>query len=152
MIKLSTDRLIHIKLIKKDQNKVDARKLITDLIDGGWSIIYNNTISYLGVRDNGNYDWQEKQISLNDFFDIAKTKQDNDEVIGVIIRWEDSEIGGTLIIHPDLEVSFLISINTKKLKLANNEEVVDVNWYIEKLVILLKNKKYIIERFAYEEF
>ena len=48
-------------------------------------------------------------------------------------------------------MTFSICINRKKVKLDNSEEITDINWYIERLIILLKSKNYIIESFSYEE-
>lgn len=151
MVKVSFDTSINIKLARKGEEKIDSITLIKDLINGGWNIINNNIILYLPVGDDGDYDWQENEMTPCDFFDIVKTKEENSEVIGVEIRWEDSKIGGNLFIYPNLEITFSICINRKKVKLNNGEEITDINWYNERLIILLKSKNYIIESFSYEE-
>ena len=151
MVKVSLDTSINIKLARKGEEKIDSITLIKDLINGGWNIINNNSISYLPIGDDGDYDWQENEMTLYDFLKIVKTKEENSEVIGTVIRWEDSEIGGSLLIYPNLEMTFSICINRKKVKLDNSEEITDINWYNERLIILLKSKNYIIESFSYEE-
>lgn len=125
--------------------------MLKDLISGGWSIINNNSISYLSIGDDGDYDWQEDDMPLDDFFNIVRIKEKNSEVIGIMLRWKDSEIGGSFLIYSNLEITFSICINRKKVNLGNNEEITDINWYIERLIILLKSKNYIVESFSYEE-
>lgn len=148
---MSLDTSINIKL-KKGDEIIDAITLLKDLISGGWNIINNNSISYLPIGDDGDYDWQEEDMPIDDFFKIVRTKEENNEIIGVILRWEDSEIGGSFLIYSNLEITFSICINRKRIKLSSNEEITDINWYIERLVILLKSKNYIVESFSYEEF
>lgn len=148
---MSLDTSINIKLVRKGDKKIDSIILIKDLISGGWNIINHNSISYLPIGDNGDYDWQENDITLYDFLNIVRTKEENSEAIGVMAMWKDSEIGGSFLIYSNLEITFSICINRKKIKLGNNEEMTDINWYIERLIILLKSKNYIVESFSYEE-
>ncbi len=148
---MSLDTSINMKLARKGDKKIDVITLLKDLISGGWNIINNNSISYLPIGDDGDYDWQENDMILDDFFNIVRTKEENSEVIGVMLRWKESEIGGSFLIYSNLEITFSICINRKKIKLGNNEEMTDINWYIERLIILLKSKNYIVESFSYEE-
>ena len=148
---MSLDISINIKLARKGDKKIDTVTLLKNLISGGWNIVNNNSISYLPIGDEGDYDWQEDEMTIDDFFNIVRIKEENSEVIGVMIRWKDSEIGGSFLIYSNLEMTFSICINRKKIKLGNNEEITDINWYIERLIILLKSKNYIVESFSYEE-
>ena len=148
---MSLDISINIKLARKGDKKIDTVTLLKNLISGGWNIVNNNSISYLPIGDDGDYDWQEDEMTIDDFFNIVRIKEENSEVIGVMIRWKDSEIGGSFLIYSNLEMTFSICINRKKIKLGNNEEITDINWYIERLIILLKSKNYIVESFSYEE-
>lgn len=149
---MSVDMSINIKLKDNNSNKINVVTFLKDLISSGWNLINDNRIIYLPIGDDGDYDWSEDNMTIDNFFNIVKVKEENNEVIGIMIKWKESEIGGNLLIYSTSEIIFSICVNRKKIRLSNNDEMIDINWYVEKLILPLKRKNYMFESFSYEEY
>lgn len=70
-------------------------------------------------------------MDLNELIDIIAKKEAAGEIIGLLMLWDNTNIGVHLIIHSELELLFDISVNRKVLNL-DNEKITDVNWYYRK--------------------
>lgn len=147
---MSVEASIDIKL----NNYIEYRimGIIEALIKGGW-ILRNdqNEVSYLPIGDEDNFDWLEKTISQDELKRIIEEKENLNEVVGIKMYWKDTNIGITLLIYSHKEFSISLSINRKKINATDTRSVTDINWYIQTIVETLKEQKYQIERFTFEE-
>lgn len=68
------------------------------MIDSSWNIFKDNKIVYLPLGDDSDYDWTSEEIDFDDLTKIIENKASNNEVIGIELLWEKSEIGIYLLI------------------------------------------------------
>lgn len=113
----------------------------------GWEFDLDSKKEYLPVGDNEEYDWQIEKLSNSALWKILKEKEYNCETIGIVMTWKSSEIGGSFHFWSQNSFSMIININ-KKITL---EGETDVNWYINKIIPLLKRANLIIESFVFSE-
>ncbi|TCP69405.1 hypothetical protein [Baia soyae] len=105
--------------------------LFDGFISNGWQCYdEDRKVRFLPVGDDDNDDWRDEMMSLTQLREIIKQKMINREVIGVILKWEDTDIGGSLLIWPDGNCSFMANRNRKILI----GRVTDISWYLSKLV------------------
>jgi len=149
---MSLNSSIDIKLARRNNYKICATQLINTFINNGWKVIEGGKISYLPLGDDDDYDWQSEDITIEQLNDIIENKEKSGEIIGVIMKCGDTDIGGSFLIYSELELSFSMTINRKTTKCTNNHILTDVNWYVERIVCLLRDSDYIIESFSYEEY
>lgn len=151
-LSMSINASIDVRLSRNNNEKIYARKLISTLISDKWRLQDKDKISYLPLGDDDNYDWKSNEITINELMDIVDKKEDRGEKIGLIMLWDLTEIGVSLLIHSELELSFSCTINRKRLVNSDNRSITDINWYVEKIILLLKNNNYVIESFSFEEY
>ena len=148
---MSVSASINIQLGKMNINRVSAIQLIKTFIRNKWRLQWNNNISYLPVGDD-DFDWQSDKISIEELVNIVEEKESRGELIGILMLWDSTEFGVELLIHSELELSFNLSVNRKVITYAKNTHITDINWYLEKIVIPLKENNYIIEYFSFDEY
>ena len=119
---------------------VNPVEVIQILLENGWEAVRENRVNYLPVNDNDMFGWTNEEMKLDKMFDIIINKYKNNEIIGVSLFWNDSDIGFNLLISPS-ELTFLLDINTKYID--NGNDIVDFNWYSTKILPCLKEKFYI---------
>lgn len=119
-------------------NKSDIIKLLNDLVELGWNYNDDGKISYLPLNDT-NYDWE--RVPVDEYENVMsemRKKEGNNEVIGIALRWKDSDIGGVFNYFFDLrQLSVSLTINRKASKAANGILFTDFTWYLERLVPIL---------------
>jgi hypothetical protein len=147
---MSISASIDIKLAAKTNSIKSHRAVIEILNNSGWKILNNNKAVYLPLGDDGDYDWRSEELDYDALMNIIEKKANNDEVVGVELVWKDTEIGGQLLIFNSTELSFNITINRKYIYTDSLLNLVDVNWYIEKLITYLSDR-YAIEQFSYQQ-
>lgn len=144
---------ISIRLSDGNRSK-SAVNIIKVLIDSGWNLFHDGYISYLPIGDKDDFDWQAKKaMSFEKLTKIIEIKEKTEEVVGVIMTWQNTDIGGTLLFWPEDSLNTFamnITINRKKTKLADDYEITDFQWYLPKLLTPL-NKVFEVEYFACDE-
>lgn len=132
---------LDIKLAYNDN--INYKEIIQLLLDGGWTIEEQGTIVFLPLNDDDMFDWTSSNISIEEFFSIIDKKEKAEEIIGVELYWENTHIGGHLLLHSHFEFSFLMNINTKYTKAS--ESIPDYNWYAEKMIPCFNSRYHITE-------
>lgn len=148
-ISASLDIVLANKL--KSNSNTSAVSIIDCLVQHGWEIYDDGLIVYLPYGDDGDYNWKDDHISQNDFFQLVKMKELNKEVIGVEIRFKNTQSGGELLIFNNRELSFNISINQRFIDANSDLRILDVNWYVERIVRALSSS-YTIVDFSVNQF
>ena len=127
--------------------------IISCLIEDDWTIFdVDNTIDFLPVNDNDNYDWQKELMTKQAIFDIIKLKQARKETIGINLYHKKCSVGITVLFFPNNEMSVMCDINRKKICYSDSLFFTDFNWYIESIIMILKKKNYKIEYFECKEY
>ena len=147
---MSVEASIDIKL----NDYIDYRimDIIEALIKGGWTLKNDqNEVSYLPIGDEDNFDWLEKSITHDELRTIIEEKENSNELVGIKMYWKDTNIGITLLLVSYKEFSISLSINRKRINVEDARAVTDINWYVQTIIETLKQQKYQIERFTFEE-
>lgn len=117
------------------------------LINNGWNYSCNGKITYLPVGDHGDYDWQCHQMSVNQLREIMKEKLLHNEVIGITMTWENTEIGGDFLFWPDGNLSLIVNKNRKILI----NQFTDVSWYISRILPVFNTGNIQLVGYTFEE-
>ena len=123
---------IRIELYE-NQNNLDTVALLELLQTHGWNFNYYKEISYLPLGDQENFNWTFAPLDQQDrIMDIIKHKNLNQELIGITLMWQTTDIGVTALFYPSLKsISLCLSTNRKTLDQMN---VTDFSWYLERFV------------------
>ncbi|CBN87049.1 hypothetical protein NLA_8150 [Neisseria lactamica 020-06] len=87
-------------------------------------------------------------MSEKEILDFLRIKSNLDEVIGFPITWADTNIGGQVLFFPNFEFSFSITINIKNF----DKNIVDVNWYLIKLLPIFDKNGILYNSIRYQEY
>lgn len=126
--------------------------IINNLIEEGWGIKDEKSrVWYLPIGDDDDFDWEHNEISAEELSLIVKRKEKLKETVGVILYWEQTNIGVSVLCDSWMKFSINLSINRKKIDEDDIRSVTDVNWYVRNIINPLK-KEYQIEKFSFEEY
>ncbi|SFX74050.1 hypothetical protein SAMN04487866_12134 [Thermoactinomyces sp. DSM 45891] len=131
---MSVESSIDFQLVYRDSTKM---VLFQSLMSNGWK--YHDEfgkVFYLPVGDIDDYDWQREKMSLDQLQELVQRKIDQNEVIGITITWEDTDVGGDFLIWPDGNCSFMVNKNRKILI----DRITDISWYLSKLVPAINSR------------
>lgn len=152
---MSISASIDITLQSSTQKRKAAFDIIYILTQSGWSFINNNYTSYLPLNDNDEFDWTtEQNIDSEQLRKLFETKEQAHEIVGILMVWNNSEIGGSFLFWPK-EIScktFSVNFNAFRpmVKLNDNHEIIDFKWYLERLLPPLE-EAFGIEAFSFEQ-
>lgn len=149
---MSISASISIQLGKKGNEKIHAKELINTLVSDKWELQNDGKISYLPLGDDDDFDWQDDEITIKELLDIIDKKEKLGEIVGVSMLWDTTDIGVQLLIRSELELSFLLNVNRKTLISSDSKNLTDVNWYLERIILVLKKNNYTIESFTFDEY
>jgi hypothetical protein len=136
---------IYIKLDSANYNPLFLLKI---LLKAGWSLTDHGLKGYLPLGDNGNYDWTFDILSDEQLFIILKEKCLLNELLGVVLTWRDSNIGGEFLF--DINGVITISLSINHLRTFNG--ITDLNWYFEKIIPCIRSNNMKILSIKYEEY
>ena len=148
---MSAEYNLKIKIIKKGKDKIYAEDIIEALVNEGWSLFSEgNTIIYTDVLDGDDFNFVSKNIKKEDYYEIVSKKQKYGEPIACAMFYtEDRYIYRIdVIITSDFEVIISPDDLTKKMMNCENE-LLNMNWYICKIIPKLSNKNMIVESFSF---
>ena len=131
------------------------------LIRNEWNAISKDGYSFYKLSNEDDIsNWEVSKTSLPELLKILKQKELEKELIGVRILWQDTEIGGEVLLLQEEEMlkqgihtsmSFLLTSNRKFLIDKDGLKITDVNWYLTKLLPIFNQGDTIVEYFTYEE-
>lgn len=124
-------------------NRIPCREIIEILLQNKWNILKNKRITYLPFNDDDMFDWTASNISVNEFLKLVDEKENARELIGVELYWENTDIGGHLLLSSGTDFSFEWNINT--IYLDSELKIPDFNWYSENIIKSLKQCYHIID-------
>ena len=143
---------ITIQLPKQKNAYLSGLTVLKTLMNAGWTLNDQGKISYLPLGDKDDFDWHiQENLSFEELKGILTAKEKAKEAIGVIVTWQDTGIGGTVMFRLDNNLSFGLDINRKEILLQNNYAVTDFQWYLEKLLPPL-NDAFGVEYFSCDQY
>lgn len=148
---MSISASIDIKLAKLNNNIVSPMEIIRSLLHYGWTFNDNGQVMYLLIGDKDTFDWKIDTTNQESLLKLLTEKENRGEIVGVVITWSNTGIGGTLLFFEKSSITINLTINRKTIKAAEEIEITDVNWYLTKLVPALKHNNHIIESILFKE-
>lgn len=147
---MSVSAKIDIKLASHQSRKVSPTIIIDILFNSGWRFEDHGEVCYLPYGDNNNFEWKRDNITQGDLLLILKEKERLGELIGVVITWQYTRVGGNLLFFDDGTISMALNIN-RRLVYTNQLGITDINWYLTKLLqpLCVEGVKY--ESYSYVE-
>ena len=151
---MSISASIDITLKDLNNTRCLAVEVIQILMNCEWNLHHNGDISYQPIGTKKIVTWEHRAITFEDLTKILKIKEDAHEINGVIITWKDTDIGGDLLFWPKKISCKTLSLNFNAfrptIKLQENYEITDFQWYLEKLLPPL-NDAFGVEYFSFEQ-
>lgn len=153
---MSVSASINLRIINRETREVASQELIIcSLIDNGWSLSRSNGfVNYLPIGDNDDCDWIEEAMSLDALFTILKQKEHLSELIGVVITWENTDVGGDLLLWGREETklhtptTFGVTVNRRETSFNTQFKFTDFNWYLDKIMPAVNNANLYVEFFS----
>lgn len=142
---------INISFIRNDVYDFTIIDLINAMLINNWKMVRNEKICYLPLGDDDLFDWNEKRILESELCDIVKQKEVSKEIVGIVFYWENTDIGLSMLIFQDYQISFSININRVKIDFSNVIDITDVSWYLEKIIPCFNSKKFKIQNLNFSE-
>ena len=121
--------------------------ILSILSSYGWNFSDNGHQVYLPINDNDEWNWKSEKLNNGELFDIFHIKSKLSEPIGVAISWQETNIGGQLLLFPNGEISVLLNNN----RLINSYGVTDFDWYLNKIVPVFREHNIVIEKLSFTE-
>lgn len=152
---MSVSASIDIGLSKNHGKQKSAVEIIKELVKFGWNLVHDEYVSYLPIGDKDDFNWQaEKSMRFETLTKIIEAKEQAEEIVGIIMTWKNTDIGGTFLFWPPKDkldtFSMNININRKTISLSDNYAITDFQWYIPKLLVPL-NKVWPVEHFSFQQ-
>ncbi len=126
--------------------------IIKKLLDFGWTINDNEKTTYLPLGDNDDFNWTSCNLNFNQLVNIINQKITHNELVGVVITWGDTNVGGSLLFWDKTSFSLNLNVNRMLVECQNNSSFTNVNWYIEKILPALNKEKIIVQNVSFEEY
>lgn len=148
---MSLSASINIQIVSSQNKVISSIEIIKNLMANGWTLNDNGKTSYLPIGDDDDYNWILENIDSEKLLDIFSEKEKRNEIIGVSLTWKDTNIGGMLLIFAEGELSLNLTINKKYISNNFDLKIIDVNWYLEKLIPGLNRKSLKLISFSFEQ-
>lgn len=160
---MSVDASINLRIVYASSRKVvSPTQTLEILISNGWNIVSRDGYVFykLPQANEDLSDWEINKMDLSSLMKIFKQKEQAGELIGVRALWQETLIGGEVLLWQQEEMlkkgihtsmSFLLTSERKLLIADNNSKITDVNWYLTKLLPIFNQGDTLVEYFTYEE-
>lgn len=148
---MSVDYNFKINIAQRVNANLTSADIVKCYLEAGWSLYSEkNLIIYTEVGDNDDFDFLANSISENEYFDIAKQKEKNNENIALALFCleENYRYRIDVIITPEFEILISPDDETKKM-LIPQLNILDVNWYLCRVLPPLANKNILVENFSF---
>lgn len=128
-------------------NTISRYEIITLFFNSNWSFLDDGKFTYLPLGDE-DWDWVSSSMPEEEILHLLKEKSKTDEIIGFSLTWENTNIGGQILFFPNFKLSFCINNNIKMI----TNDIVDVNWYLTRLLTIFNEKNILYSSIAYQEY
>ncbi len=132
---MSRETSISVQIHNAPEDIVSVIKAFQQI---GWE--FRPEIEYLPLHDEDASNWQKEKLSPEELFALIDEKQRNQETIGLILYYHNTEIGIMLLLWQSEQIDILPDINRKTLK---NSDITDISFYLERTVVKLEEFGYV---------
>ncbi len=157
---MSISASIDLRIVESSSGKiVSPIKTLGLLRSNGWNVFNKNGfVFYLPIGDNEMFDWIGNKIDEVPLMQILEEKEQKGELIGIGLTWQNTEIGGEVLLWSEKEMmlknihtSMSFCLTRDRKILDSHLKMTDVNWYLTKLLPTFDQKNVCVEYFTYEE-
>ena len=151
---LSITYNFRITIAKRKNVNLLSMKIIDSFLEVGWRLYSEkNEIIYTDIGDNDDFDFKAKSMSRKEYFDIVNQKEKHHEIIAVALFYleEYNRYRIDVIITPEFDILISPDDATKKM-LSSHLNLLDMNWYLCKIMSALTNENILVEGFSYTQF
>lgn len=129
---------------------------IMDIVDLLFQIGWCNRnkkgdVEYLPVGDKGEYNWQEQQLSDDEVNLIVNKKQDENEMVGLALYYQNSIDGLVLLAKNTKEIMLDLDINRRKMG-EDRDAITDIGWYFDNLILKIIERGCPIDSIQFEDY
>ena len=125
--------LVTLDFQTNNPKNLSRPSIVKSLLTAGWSFDYEGA-AFLLPLGGDEYDWTRQEIDEKELFFHLERKVKSGEVIGLTLTWKQTMIGGEFLLKTDDSISMNLSINLR----MTSSKIVDINWYLERLVPVLR--------------
>ena len=159
---MSVEASIDLRIVRYATGAiVSPIEIVKILASCGWSFVNpEGYVYYLPVGDNDMFDWKDGKMDIPSLIKILEEKELENELIGVGMRWQNTEIGGEILLWPERKMaekkihtsmSFCLDGSRQVLSCEGYQKITDVNWYLTKLLPIFNQGDTLVEYYTYEE-
>jgi len=134
---MSTSASIDVQLKEKNLSCIE---IIKQMQNKGWNLEKNGKTSFLPYNDDM-YNWEEDYISEEELYNLLEKKQEEKEIIGLVLYWKETNIGIDMLFLDRQNISFGLNCNRVCLDLEGMNNITDVNWYLSRILPCFKSKR-----------
>lgn len=100
---------IDIELFLSAEN-IRVVDIINKFISYGWALNDNGQMSYLPLGDEDNFNWIRAELNKESLMNILVQKETQKEIIGIVMTWKDTGIGGEFLFWADGDISINLNV------------------------------------------
>lgn len=162
---MPTSASFDLRIIKAGSlEPLEPIEVIKNFAKFGWTFIHNGQSSYLprGNKDD-DFSWITTTMKFEKLLEILEEKQQRNELIGVLMTWQDTIIGGDLLLwgskaikEKNIYEPIVFNIFSERQIIENiginkNYLRTDVNWYLERLFPTPDTTDTVVESYTFTE-
>lgn len=151
---MSVNRMFEISFAESDSTWLSAVKIINCFLEFGWSLYSSqNEIIYTGLGDSDGFEYLKQHISEKEYLNIVKQKESEGEVIAFSLFYEENSniYRVDILITPEFQIVISPGDGTRKM-LNSSLGILDVNWYLLKILPPFFNANVQIEAFSFHQY
>ena len=132
-----------ITIAKRKNVNLLSMKIIDSFLEAGWRL----------YSENDDFYFKAKSMSRKEYIDIVNQKEKHHEIIAVALFYleEYNRYRIDVIITPEFDILISPDDATKKM-LSSHLNLLDMNWYLCKIMSALTNENILVEGFSYTQF
>lgn len=146
---MAREAVIEMNCVRYSEKIIDIVRLFNE---SGWQVYDDEKkIEYLPLGDNGEFNWQKKYLSLIELRRLINEKQNRYEMVGLILHFDESEQGITILTKSTETIIIGLDINRKTME-NTRDSITDVGWYFTNIIQRIKKGGAIIDYIKFEDF
>jgi len=127
---------------------LSAVNVIEALESVGWQINANNKVVYLPLNDDEMFNWTSSELPKEALFNLIEEKESKYETVGLEMYWNDLNVGMHLL---EVETNkFCFTLNINRMYVDKENDIMDFNWYANKIIPCFKQFHICEYSFIYE--
>jgi hypothetical protein len=141
-----------VRYSKASEKGISVVQIVEMLLSEGWTFNDGDGSSYLPLCEIEGFHWViQKKISPEFLMNMLREKESLNECIGVVMTWQDTDVGGSFMFRRSQQFSVLLNVNRKVICDENYTSITDASWYLSHLIPIFDKHGIHIEYFAFEQ-